>query len=139
MNPGSGRYAGEGNGYTLQYSCLKNPMDREAWGGVQSMGSQRVGHDGATNTFTYWTYKSNTYVIHFSGMSRTRRCILKHTNQACNQQLRNIKNLGLLFLSSCFLSLNISELPGNAYNALISYLLLSRGRRRILLSRTQVP
>ena len=32
--PGSGRSAGEGIGYPLQYSCLEN-----------SMGSQRVGHD----------------------------------------------------------------------------------------------
>ena len=22
---------GEGNGYPLQYSCLENPMDKEAW------------------------------------------------------------------------------------------------------------
>ena len=29
--PGSGRSPGEGNGYLLQYSCLQNPMDREAW------------------------------------------------------------------------------------------------------------
>ena len=29
--PGSGRASGEGNGYTLQYSCLGNPIDREAW------------------------------------------------------------------------------------------------------------
>ena len=29
--PGSGRSPGEGNGYPLQYSCLKNPMDRGAW------------------------------------------------------------------------------------------------------------
>ena len=29
--PGSGRSPGEGNGNTLQYSCLGNPMDREAW------------------------------------------------------------------------------------------------------------
>ena len=28
--PGSGRY-GEVNGYPLQYSCLENSMDREAW------------------------------------------------------------------------------------------------------------
>ena len=27
----SGRSPGEGNGYPLQYSCLKNPMDRGAW------------------------------------------------------------------------------------------------------------
>ena len=29
---GSGRYPGEGNGNPLKYSCLGNPMDREAWG-----------------------------------------------------------------------------------------------------------
>ena len=29
--PGSGRSSGEGNGYPLQYSCLKNSMDRGAW------------------------------------------------------------------------------------------------------------
>ena len=29
--PGSRRSPGEGNGSPLQYSCLGNPMDREAW------------------------------------------------------------------------------------------------------------
>ena len=29
--PGSGRSPGGGNGNPLQYSCLKNPMDGEAW------------------------------------------------------------------------------------------------------------
>ena len=29
--PGLGRSSGEGNGNTLQYSCLENPMDRGAW------------------------------------------------------------------------------------------------------------
>ena len=28
--PGSGKSPGEGNGNPLQYSCLGNPMDREA-------------------------------------------------------------------------------------------------------------
>ena len=36
---GSGRYPGEGNGNPLQYSCLKNSMDRGAWQ-AQSMGLQ---------------------------------------------------------------------------------------------------
>ena len=31
LNPGLGRCPGEGNGYPLQYSCLKNPMDRGDW------------------------------------------------------------------------------------------------------------
>ena len=30
--PGSGRSPGEGNSNPLQYSCLENPMDGEAWG-----------------------------------------------------------------------------------------------------------
>ena len=29
--PGLGRSPGGGNGNPLQYSCLENPMDREAW------------------------------------------------------------------------------------------------------------
>jgi len=29
--PGSGRFPEEGNGNTLQYSCLGHPMDRGSW------------------------------------------------------------------------------------------------------------
>ena len=29
--PGLARSPGEGDGYSLQYSCLENPMDRGAW------------------------------------------------------------------------------------------------------------
>ena len=29
--PGLGRSPGEGNGNPLEYSCLENPVDREAW------------------------------------------------------------------------------------------------------------
>ena len=29
--PGLGKSSGEGHGHPLQYSCLENPMDREAW------------------------------------------------------------------------------------------------------------
>ena len=45
--PGSGRSPGERNGNPLQYSCLKNPMDRGAWWATVH-GAQRVGHDPAT-------------------------------------------------------------------------------------------
>ena len=41
--PGLGRY-GEGNGYSLQYSCLVNSMPEEP-GRLQSMGLQRVGNN----------------------------------------------------------------------------------------------
>ena len=40
---GLGKSPGEGNGNTIQYSCLGNSMDRGEPGGLQSVGSQRVG------------------------------------------------------------------------------------------------
>jgi len=42
--PGSGRSLGKGNDKLLQCLCLKIPWTEEP-GGLQSMGSQRVGHD----------------------------------------------------------------------------------------------
>ena len=43
--PGSGRSPGGRHGNLLQYSCLENTMDREEPAGLQSIGSQRVGHN----------------------------------------------------------------------------------------------
>ena len=45
--PRSARPSGERKGNPLQYSCLENTMDREAYG-LESMGSERAGHDLAT-------------------------------------------------------------------------------------------
>ena len=42
--PESGKSPGEGAGNPLEHSCLGNPMDGGAYR-LQSMGSQRVGHD----------------------------------------------------------------------------------------------
>ena len=42
-SPGLGRSSGEGNGNSLQYSCLKNPMDRGAWWAtVQGMANSQT-------------------------------------------------------------------------------------------------
>ena len=46
--PGSGRSPGEGNGNPLHYLAWKIPWKEDA-GRLQSMGSQRVGHDWATS------------------------------------------------------------------------------------------
>ena len=59
--PRLGRYPGGGHGNPLQYSCLENPrqgsLARLPWteepGGLQSMGSQRVGHG-----WSIWTQDS---------------------------------------------------------------------------------
>ena len=36
--PRSGRSPGVGNGNTLQYSCLENPMDKRGWQGYNLWG-----------------------------------------------------------------------------------------------------
>ena len=42
--PGSERAPRRGHCNPLQYSCLENFMDREEFGGLQSIGVQRVRH-----------------------------------------------------------------------------------------------
>ena len=39
------RSPGEEGGNPLPYSCLKNPMDREAWRATVHGGHKRAGHD----------------------------------------------------------------------------------------------
>ena len=45
--PGSGRYPGGGNSNSPQYSCLGNPVDREAWWATVH-GVARVKYDSVT-------------------------------------------------------------------------------------------
>ena len=49
--PGSERSPAEGNGNTLQYFCLGNPMDRGAW---------RAAVHGVTNSQTQLLNKTTT-------------------------------------------------------------------------------
>ena len=42
--PGSGRSPGGGNGNTLQYSCLKNPLVRGAWPAMVQKVTKEPGH-----------------------------------------------------------------------------------------------
>ena len=51
--PGLGRSPGEENDNPLQYSSWRIPWTEEP-GELQSMGSHRVRHDLATNTFTFF-------------------------------------------------------------------------------------
>ena len=73
--PGSGRSTGGGHGNPLQYSCLENPMNREAWRAVVH-GVSRVRHKLETNQqqkavffqnvikpdFFFSIYKSNVQI-----------------------------------------------------------------------------
>ena len=54
--PGWGRYPGEGNGNSLQYSCLGNSMDRGAWWVMV-----RGGHEELDRTEHMHTHIGNIY------------------------------------------------------------------------------
>ena len=62
LNPGSGRSPGEGNGNSLQYSCLENPMDRGAW--------QATFHGVAEN----WTWLSDFTFFQFMFLIGSHSC-----------------------------------------------------------------
>ena len=52
--PGWGRSPGEGNGNPLQYSCLENPTDGEAWQAtVYGVAKSRTRLSGFTFTFHF--------------------------------------------------------------------------------------
>ena len=52
--PGLGRSPGEVNGYTLQYSCLENPMDRVAsQATVHGVARVRVTLTSLTNIYNH--------------------------------------------------------------------------------------
>ena len=59
----SGIFPGGGNVYSLQYACLKNPMDRGVWLAIQSIASQRDGHS--------WSDLAHTYAWSRLGLKRT--------------------------------------------------------------------
>ena len=53
--PEAGRSPGGGNGNPLQYSCLENPMDREAWQATVRLplwGSKELDKSEYTDTHT---------------------------------------------------------------------------------------
>ena len=55
LTPGSGRSPGEGNGNTLQHSCLGNPGDRGAW---------RATVHGVTKSWTPLSKETTTKIVH---------------------------------------------------------------------------
>ena len=74
---GQGRSPEEGNGNQLQYSCLENSMDREAWWAIQSMDFKESDMtkytsfnsiDG-TKIAAKWSYQRNTDL--FTHQART--------------------------------------------------------------------
>ena len=56
--PASGRFPGEGNSNTLQYSSLENLMDRGVWQTIVHGGCKRVRHYLATKQQQIFVRKS---------------------------------------------------------------------------------
>ena len=59
--PGSGRSSGEGHGNPLQYSCLENSVDREAWRAI-------VHRVAKSRTWLRWlSTHADTFILSFLG------------------------------------------------------------------------
>ena len=59
---GSGRSLGEGNSCPPQYSCWRT-LRTEETDRLQSMGSQRVRHDGVTNTLIAFLSRDDSHIF----------------------------------------------------------------------------
>ena len=78
--PGSERAPGEENGYSLQYSCLGNPMDREAWQATVH-GVSRVRHNLVTKPLPLESkpFFQVTFSIHDYRISTSNSSLKFHT------------------------------------------------------------
>ena len=95
---------GEGNGNPLQCSCLEN-LRAEEPGGLQSIGSRRVGHNWATSLFTFmpWRRQWQPTPVFLPGESQGRRSLVgcrlwgrtesDTTDATQQQQQRHIHNV----------------------------------------------
>ena len=66
-------YTGEGNGNTLQYSCLESPMDGEAWGAAVhgvSKSQTRLSDFPFIFTFMHWRRKWQPTPVFLPGESQ---------------------------------------------------------------------
>ena len=67
--PGSERSPGGGNGNPLQYSCLENPMDREAWRAIvhgvtkESDTTQQLNNSNTIEWRFWWELASSLYSL----------------------------------------------------------------------------
>ena len=59
--PGSGRSPGVGNGNPLQYSCLENPMYREAWWATVHGGHKESDITERVHTHTHTHMHTHTH------------------------------------------------------------------------------
>ena len=60
--PGSGRSPGVGNGNPLQYSCLENSMDRQAWGAT-------VLSSTCNRQYFYFNHSNSCVVVFYCGFN----------------------------------------------------------------------
>ena len=99
--PGSGRSSGEGNGNPLQYSCLKNPMDKGAWwAAVHGVAKSRTSLSDFT--FTLWRAVVTCFLYATGQMTVTcAKYFTKHTQGGCNG--KHINSIPIYFYSIYFI------------------------------------
>ena len=61
--PGLGRSPGEGNGNPVQYSCLENPMGREAWWATVHWGHKESDTTECVHTHTHCMAQGTIFSI----------------------------------------------------------------------------
>ena len=99
---GSGRFPGGGHGNPLQYSCLKNPMDRGACG-LQSIGSQTRCNSACTHARRVSNSKGTLQIldVHHSFIPLFLEMFCETSTSACEDGASLVKCF-LYLLSFCW-------------------------------------
>ena len=120
---GSGRFPGGGHGNPLQYSCLKNPMDRGACG-LQSIGSQTRCNSACTHARRVSNSKGTLQIldVHHSFIPLFLEMFCETSTSACEDGASLVKCF-LYLLSFCsFTPLSLNSPSPALYSQGICYL-----------------
>ena len=90
--PGSGRSPGEGNGNSLQYSCLENSMDRP-WGHKESDMTELLTLSSMTNLQLIFKWKAESLPAKIQGKTKMPTSSIRSPSHS-NQTIKTKVSLG---------------------------------------------
>ena len=105
--PGSERTSGEGSGNPLQYSCLRNRVDKGAWR-ARVHGVTRVGYDLATKQLQPLPFRKE--ILLFSPINREKTAVFVCFTNVCHSKSSFSQKKVYLYMTCLFTKIQVHKL-----------------------------